>query len=346
MRVSIHMLLSALTAIMVTVFPATTSAQNTCALPSESCCITAGAHSRTWLTSGDPKALILCVHGLGLCSNGFEDFGEHMAQRGFNCIAVDIHGFGTEDEREPIDLDGTLVDLRGLLSTIRAQYPGKPIFVVGESLGGSMAIRLAALEDGQLAGIICSAPAWKVCKQKRTVCKAVASWFQPQQRLTWIAEALMDEATNNPLLKKHWIEDPTHRLQMSPKEQIEVNKFVRRTPRFLSSIIHTPVLFVQRVNDRLVQPQAVAQMFAALPTRDKEFLLINGSDHLIVEEGQGDGFTIDEIGDWMEGARLSSNLRNDAGAIIASGRLSDDAAKLFHIARIDRPLIISPHPPR
>jgi alpha-beta hydrolase superfamily lysophospholipase len=340
MRGIVHVIISALTAVMLILVPAATSAQENFPPEPKACCITDGAHSRTWLTSGEPKALILCIHGLGLCSSGFEDFAEHMTARGFNCVAIDIHGFGNETEREPVDFDRTLVDLRSLLAKMRAHYPDKPIFIVGESLGGSMAIRLAALEDGKLAGIICSAPAWKVCKQKRTILKAVVSWFQPHERLTWIAEALMDEATHNPLLKQHWIEDPHHKLHMSPTEELELNKFVKRTPTFLSGVTHTPVLFVQRVNDRLVQPQAVAQMFASLPIRDKELLLINGTDHLIVEEGQGDGFTIEEIGKWIEGARMSLNAPQPTGALISSGEFSNEATRLFHLAKIDRPVLI------
>ncbi len=50
----------------------------------------------TWLPSSEkPKAVILCVHGLGLHNGTYADFGKRMAGLGYAVYAIDVRGFGS-----------------------------------------------------------------------------------------------------------------------------------------------------------------------------------------------------------------------------------------------------------
>ncbi len=50
----------------------------------------------SWLpTNGNPRAAILCVHGLGLHDGTYADFGQRMAELGYATYAIDVRGFGS-----------------------------------------------------------------------------------------------------------------------------------------------------------------------------------------------------------------------------------------------------------
>src|SRR5262249_16857621 len=61
-----------------------------------------------------PKLALLCIHGLGLYSNDYANFGQKMAMRGINTYAIDVRGFGSwmkSEGHENVDFKGCLEDI-------------------------------------------------------------------------------------------------------------------------------------------------------------------------------------------------------------------------------------------
>ena len=51
-------------------------------------------------------------------------------------------------------------DLRTMVALLRSRYPGKPVYVLGESMGGAVAMAAAAKGPGlDVDGLILAAPA-------------------------------------------------------------------------------------------------------------------------------------------------------------------------------------------
>ena len=119
---------------------------------------------RAWLPEGDepPRAVVLAVHGMNDYANSFEDPGRYLAERGIAVYAYDQRGFGQGPERGywagGRALAGDALAAAGLLA---GRYPGTPLFLLGESMGGAVVI--AALSGPNpppyVAGAILSAPA-------------------------------------------------------------------------------------------------------------------------------------------------------------------------------------------
>src|SRR5271168_1256801 len=102
---------------------------------------------RAWTPKGMPKLVLLCVHGLGLNSNSYEGFGKTMSQLGIAVFAVDVRGFGTWmklEGKEELDFDGCLSDVEQALKTLHKAYPSLHIYILGESMGGAIALRVMA----------------------------------------------------------------------------------------------------------------------------------------------------------------------------------------------------------
>lgn len=95
-----------------------------------------------WRTQYAPKALIVALHGFDdYAGASFALAGPLWAKMGYQTYAYDQRGFGRGPERgrwagpEPM-----MEDLRTLVALLREKHPGVPIAVVGESMGGAVAI--------------------------------------------------------------------------------------------------------------------------------------------------------------------------------------------------------------
>lgn len=94
---------------------------------------------------GEPWAVIVGLHGMDDYANAFHLAGPYWAARGIATYAYDQRGFGRSPERGVWGGDKLMMeDLRTFTALIRARYPHAIIAVVGESLGGAVAIEAFA----------------------------------------------------------------------------------------------------------------------------------------------------------------------------------------------------------
>lgn len=107
---------------------------------------------RGWLPDGDPAAIILALHGFNDYSNAFDGFGSWAATRGIAVHAYDQRGFGDAPGRGYWHADDALArDAEAALRLLKARYPGTPLYLLGMSMGG--AIAMLALDTTDAADI-------------------------------------------------------------------------------------------------------------------------------------------------------------------------------------------------
>lgn len=114
---------------------------------------------KEWAPSGEPMAIILALHGFNDYRMAFDMPGNYLAENGVLTIAYDQRGFG-EDEKAGYwaKKEALRHDVLAILGLIRARYPDKPVFLMGESMGGAVA--LYSLAGSKAAdGLILIAPA-------------------------------------------------------------------------------------------------------------------------------------------------------------------------------------------
>ena len=97
------------------------------------------AAAQSWLPKGEPKAVILGVHGFNDYSNAFAMPAEWWAKHGIATYAYDQRGFGAAPDHGYWPGTATLVsDLRTAARTIKARHPHVPLWLVGDSMGGAV----------------------------------------------------------------------------------------------------------------------------------------------------------------------------------------------------------------
>jgi alpha-beta hydrolase superfamily lysophospholipase len=109
-------------------------------------------------------AVILSLHGFNDYSNAFDVPAEAWAKRGIATYAYDQRGFGAAPERGYWPGRAALTaDVATAVGILRRGYPGVPLYLLGDSMGGAVAVVAMTGESGtpvpDVDGVILIAPA-------------------------------------------------------------------------------------------------------------------------------------------------------------------------------------------
>jgi len=143
---------------------------------------------KVWLPEdGSPKAVILALHGYGDYSNAFARPAPYLVHSGIAVYAYDQRGFGAAPD--PGIWAGTDVmteDAAVAARLVAGRHPGVPLYLLGESMGGAVAMRAMARADAPpVAGVILVAPAvW--ARSRMNVFERVALWLG-SHALPWMS---------------------------------------------------------------------------------------------------------------------------------------------------------------
>jgi acylglycerol lipase len=101
--------------------------------------------ARAWVPAAS-RRIVVCVQGLGGHGAYYRSLAHALAQEGTALAAPDLRGHGrSEGVRGNIDrFERYLEDVDATLRWVRESWPGKPIILLGESMGASIAIQYVA----------------------------------------------------------------------------------------------------------------------------------------------------------------------------------------------------------
>lgn len=131
----------------------------------------------TW-AAPEPWAIIVGLHGMNDYANAFHMAGPWWAEQGITTYAFDQRGFGRSPRRGVWGGEALMTeDLRTAVEVVRARHPGLPVAVVGESMGGAVAVAAFASErPPQADRLVLLAPAvWGWSSQPLP--QRTALWF-------------------------------------------------------------------------------------------------------------------------------------------------------------------------
>ena len=118
-------------------------------------------YQRWWPAGDPPRAALVVVHGFGEHSELYRHLAEFFVERGYEVFALDLRGHGRsagargfirkwEEYRE---------DVNTLMEFARLTLPSAPVFLIGHSMGGLIAIEYALHYPERLAGLVAMGPA-------------------------------------------------------------------------------------------------------------------------------------------------------------------------------------------
>ncbi len=268
-----------------------------------SCVIVGDTHMLEWKSPAPAKIVVVCIHGLGLCARAYKPLAREFSAAGIDGFGVNVRGFGPDrdkPERAKLNCVETVGDVGKLLTSIHRDHPDYKVFLVGESMGGALAIRIAVENPGLVDGVICSAPAWKLLKVRGTAVKGVFELFVfPGSQPGAASRAVMHQATTDPELTEHWLTDPSHKLKLTFKEATSFLSFISKTEVYAKQLT-IPILVVQGLDDHLVSPEAVAKLVRDIPSGSKTFLIDGEGEHLLLEEAKFTPLLVEKLISWIK----------------------------------------------
>ena len=256
---------------------------------------------RRWLPKGEPQIVILALHGLNDYSQAFALPAPRFTEAGVALYAYDQRGFGA-GAHPGLWASGTRLaqDAATAAKLLRQRHPGKPLFLLGESMGGAIAVVAVAESGAEVDGLILSAPAvWA---------RSTQPWYQ--RAALWVAvrlfpgwspggEGLGRQASDNIEMLRGLSQDPLFlkRIRIDTLEGFVtlMDQAFAAAPR-----LKTPLLLLYGEKDELVPPEPVEAFWQRLP-RDAEHTaaLYPEGWHLLLRDLQAD-VVIEDVLAWTQ----------------------------------------------
>ncbi len=262
-------------------------------------------YHQAWLPQGEVRAVLGIVHGLAEHSGRYMNLVNRFVPRGYAVYGIDHLGHGRSEGqrlyvRRFTDFTGPL---QGYFDMIRQRQQGKPVFLVGHSLGGLIgALYLLDHQDG-LAGAVLSGPAIQApgdIPPAVVFIGRVLSVLTPRMGLVPLAAegicrdpAVVAAYQADPLVCKGKI---TARFGA---EMLDAMARIRRE----AGRIRLPLLVVQGGADRLVDPAGARLLHDAAASADKRLIVYEGLYHEVFNEPEH-GKVLDDVESWLEAHQI------------------------------------------
>lgn len=216
----------------------------------------------------NPSPLLVCVHGWLLSGRLWQPLQQRLAPR-WDLWAPDLPGFGATPR--PAGLRPTLRAYgRWLAEAARQEAAGRPVVLIGHSLGGSLVLHAAPQLGEQLAGVVQVAAGGGVYQPRpfRMVRRGGAAFLR--WRPGWLAQLPGTDAIRSPLLAE--LRAARGLLACSMQRGA-----VRRLPA-LAAALTVPNLWIAGSRDTVMEPRYVRHLAGYIPGH--RFALLEGQGHL------------------------------------------------------------------
>ena len=259
-----------------------------------------GVFWRTWVPAGAVRGVVVIVHGF--CEHGgrYGRLAEELERQGFAAHVGDLRGHGkSAGSRIAIRrFDDYLHDAERQLERARQQHPGRPVFLLGHSMGGAIVLWLAITRQPPVEGLIVSAPAVSVgdrvfplLRRVAGVCSMVAPWL----RLFRVGGGRI---SRDPAVVADFRADPlVFHGRFPVRTGAEILRIGGEIQRHAASLT-LPVLLLHGTDDKVTDPVGSRLVYDRATSADKTLRLYPGLYHDLFHEPEHRQVTADVVG-WL-----------------------------------------------
>jgi alpha-beta hydrolase superfamily lysophospholipase len=260
----------------------------------------AALYYQSWVPDDSPTAVLLIAHGLAEHSGRYAHFAAFFVARGYAVLALDHLGHGKSDgDRCHIGQFSEYTDgISLLLDRVREECSGAPVFLVGHSMGGLIAVRFLIEHQEELAGCVLSGAALRAPAEPSPIQRLMVKFFSkfiPKLRVMQLDAsqvsrdpAVVDRYRNDPLVFAGKV---TARLaEQLFSEMLSVRDQLGR--------IRLPVLILHGSEDGLTSPEGSKMLHEKVASKNKKLIIYEGLYHEIYNEPEQDEVMTD-VANWL-----------------------------------------------
>jgi alpha-beta hydrolase superfamily lysophospholipase len=258
---------------------------------------------QAWLTDEEPRAIVVLAHGASEHSGRYEHVATRLVQDGYAVYAIEHRGHGrSSGPRALIDrVDHAVADLDRLILTVVSRHPEAALFLLGHSMGGTIALCYAILHGERLSGLILSGPlaAIQAAPAAQRVAARVLSALAPRLPVVSIDVSLV---SRDPAVVDAYVEDPlVHHGKLPARTVAELAGAIETFPHEVQKIT-IPTLIMYGTADGLCPPAGSLMLSEHIGAQDKTLKAYDGLHHEILNEPE-QGQVLDDLCAWL-GARV------------------------------------------
>jgi acylglycerol lipase len=245
-------------------------------------------HWQAWLPEGTPRAVVVVAHGAAEHGGRYRHVVERLVPAGFALYAIDHRGHGRSGgPRAYVDrLENVVADFDRLVDVAADEHPGVPVFLLGHSFGGCVAVAYALRHQDRLRGLAISAPVALISAPavQRLAMRALTS-AAPRLGVHRVDSA---HISRDPAEVSAYDDDPLVYRGKLPART--VHEMVCATRGFPGSVdrLSIPLLVMQGTADRVVEPAGASLIHERAGSADKTLKLYEGFFHEIFNEPAGE----------------------------------------------------------
>jgi alpha-beta hydrolase superfamily lysophospholipase len=252
-----------------------------------------------WVPEGEPRGVVVIVHGFGEHAGRYGNVTEVLVPLGFAVVALDHRGHGHSDgDRAFIDnFTYLLDDLDHVIASAASSFPGKPLFLLGHSMGGGIALANALRNQAPLTGLILSGPAVSthgVPKPLQFVVSLIAK-IAPK---VGIQQLDASGVSSDPDVVRAYQSDPlVHHGKMAAGTANGILTAAKSFPAKLPSL-KIPLLVVHGSADTVVSVESGREVHSLAGSPDKTLKVYDGFSHEVFNE-PGKAKVLADVSDWL-----------------------------------------------
>lgn len=256
---------------------------------------------QSWHPEGDPRAVLLIVHGYAEHSGRYRHVAEHFVGLGYAVYALDHRGHGQSDglRADVKRFEDYLTDLKTFLDIVKEREPGCQIFLIGHSMGGAIVTLFAAHHGDDFDGLITSGAGVKVESGVSplliSLSKIVAALAPRLPTVPLDVEAV----SRDPAVVARYRSDPLNYLgKVRARMGVQLLRAAELIAPELPNIA-LPALILHGTADRLADPAGSQMIYDQVRSTDKTLKFYDGLYHEIFNEPEREQVFAD-MAAWLE----------------------------------------------
>ena len=229
--------------------------------------------------AGDTACLL--VHGFTGSAHELCDLGRHLAGQGITARGLLLSGHGTRPEdMARFSHRDWIADVDAALDELLAE--GKRVFLCGLSMGGTLALNVAArrVHEPGLAGVITLAAPLRLADWRLRFVPIVG-WIVRWQN--WGRPDIKDE--------RQWERHVAYG-RFHVRALVQLLRLLRETRRLVPRVAQ-PLLVIQSRSDNTVPPFNAELIMSSVASRDRQLVWLENCFHVV---------TLDYDSDYVQGA--------------------------------------------
>jgi alpha-beta hydrolase superfamily lysophospholipase len=273
----------------------------TLSLPPESKAAGAQLYWQKWLPDGDPKALILLVHGYAEHSGRYQYFAEHCLGKGYAVYAMDHWGHG-KSHGTPGFVPGFSVFHDGvdqLLARAKHDFPDLPVMLVGHSMGGLISATYLLAKQADFSACVLSGPAVKAAEEPSAFLKAISGLLSRFAPKLGVIELDPNGVSRDPQVVADYLADPlVYNGKMGARLAAEMLSNMTKVQQNAGQI-SLPLLMLHGGKDSLAAAEGSSFLDAHVSSTVKMLKIYPELFHEIFNEPEKDE-VLNDMTDWLD----------------------------------------------